>query len=103
MVKSKKMKFENSKLNLNQTLELFQQSKSFLNKKCYKLLFKNGEAATCSYFCPRGESGGKKGKNAKYSHFHWGQVPFGVDTLGTTGQGSKQKFLLKTLVYTLKC
>ena len=27
MVKSKKMKFENSKLNLNQTLELFQQSK----------------------------------------------------------------------------
>ena len=49
MVKSKKMKFQNSKLNLNQTLELFQQSKSFLNKKCFKLLFKNGEAATCSY------------------------------------------------------
>ena len=49
MVKSKKMKFQNSRLNLNQTLELFQQSKSFLNKKCFKLLFKNGEAATCSY------------------------------------------------------
>ena len=49
MVKSKKMKFENSKLNLNQTLELFQQSKSFLNKKCFKLLCKNGEAATFSY------------------------------------------------------
>ena len=27
------------------------------------------------HFCPRGESVGKKGKNVKYSHSHWGQVP----------------------------
>ena len=36
--KSKKMKIENSK-----------PIKSFLKKKCFKLLLKNGEAATCSY------------------------------------------------------
>ena len=30
-------------------LKLFRQIKSFLKNKCFKLLFKNGEAATCSY------------------------------------------------------
>ena len=86
------MKFENSKLNENQTLELFQQTKSFLKKNCFKLLFKNGEAATCSYFCPRGESVGKKGKNAKYSHFQWGQVPLEWTPLGPRVRGARRNF-----------
>ena len=34
---------------MNETLELFQRIKGFLKKKCFKLLFKNGQAATCSY------------------------------------------------------
>ena len=38
MVESKKMKFEN-----------YKPIKSFLKKKCFKLLLKNGKAATCSY------------------------------------------------------
>ena len=38
------VKFKKFQANLK-----LKQIKSFLKKKCFKLLFKNGEAATCSY------------------------------------------------------
>ena len=50
MVKSKKNEIRKlqTKLELNiKTIPT--DNKSFLEKKCFKMLFKGGEAATCSY------------------------------------------------------
>ena len=50
MVKSKKNEIRKlqTKLELNiKTIPT--DEKSFLEKKCFKMLFKSGEAATCSY------------------------------------------------------
>ena len=42
------------------------------------------------HFCPRGESVGKKGKNVKYSHSHWGQVPLEWTRSGPRVRGARE-------------